>query len=493
VTWNPSYQNTLDAFGSNTHGTSVQQVGDGSTQWPRQPATDITQTYDADGRPGTRTQITRQDDRDPETGEYYGVSTDTLTSHYVHSSVLGERVVEIDGSGNVNVWVYAGGQRIATAIAGAYGNTTFEQHNPVTGSWVQTNGHSSNRAATRQERDPMDAQLPLTNPGGAAYAAQNPNQPLFVIGGDPGDLSGGCVLDGLPTACSFVRGNAAERCPDNDCGPRTVWVDIKGDDLRLALGLTSGGTFTDPFTAYADGSSGFGFQGGLLPPEGISMTFTGSQVMAALVDFFSMSMQQKPGKRRRKSKRTQPSNVGFAGDSANPFSHITIEGFDAGQAAQIKGAIGHLFTTKCADAYHNAHLRSPEEVVSHDGLVVRPSFWLGEKTAQDLGLVSDETRIAYRDEFYTGTAYSSSQGGTIPAFSENGTQLTTDGRTQMYLHTRWAFNGDSFLDRTFSLGDLMAHEFIHASPTGRVWGRLGRFRHDLAGFAPHDAILAACR
>src|SRR5260370_6208540 len=206
VTADPSYQNTFDVFGSNIHAASLQQVGDGSTQWPQQPATEITQTYNADGRPAQRTQVTRQDDRDPETGQYYGVLSDTLTSHYIHSSVLGARVVEIDGYGQANVWVYAGRQRIATAIAGANGNTTFEHHNPVTGSWVQTNGHSANRAATRQERDPMNGQLPLTNPGGANYAAMNPNQPLFIEGGDPSDLSNGCKSRrdrvALCTACA---------------------------------------------------------------------------------------------------------------------------------------------------------------------------------------------------------------------------------------------------------------------------------------------------
>jgi YD repeat-containing protein len=205
VTANLSYQNTFDVFGSNTHATSVQQVGDGSTQWPQQPAIDITETYEANGHPCKRTQIMRQNDYDLDTGEFTGVSEDTLTSHYLYSSVLGARVVEIDGYGQVNTWIYAGGQRIAAAVAGTYANTTFEHDNPVTGSWVTTNGHSASRAAARQERDPLNAQLPLTNPGGATYAAQNWNQPLFIEGGDPSDLSGGCQLDGLATACSNVE------------------------------------------------------------------------------------------------------------------------------------------------------------------------------------------------------------------------------------------------------------------------------------------------
>src|SRR5205814_7070061 len=126
-----------------------------------------------------------------------------------------------------NVWVYAGGQRIATAIAG---NTTFEQHNPVTGSWVQTNGHSSNRAAARQERDPMNAQLPLTNPGNSNYAAQNYHDPLFIEGGDPSDLSGGCSQDGMATSCSQLAHNLdnGSAIGEVSVGGTTIQLDVTG-------------------------------------------------------------------------------------------------------------------------------------------------------------------------------------------------------------------------------------------------------------------------
>jgi len=136
-----------------------------------------------------------------------GVDQDTLVSHYIHSSVLGARVVELDQYGNSNVWVYAGGQRIATANTGQIPNTTFEHHNPVTSSWVTTHGHSGNRTAYGQERDPMNAEIPPMNPGNSNFAAQNWHQPLFVEGGDPSDLSGGCSQDGMATSCSQLEHN----------------------------------------------------------------------------------------------------------------------------------------------------------------------------------------------------------------------------------------------------------------------------------------------
>jgi hypothetical protein len=47
---------------------------------------------------------------------------------------------------------------------------------------------------------------------------------------------------------------AAVPCPGNDCGPRTVYVDITSTSGQRR----SYGGLTNPFAAYADGRSGFG-------------------------------------------------------------------------------------------------------------------------------------------------------------------------------------------------------------------------------------------
>ncbi len=190
------YSNSIDLASHSVNAVSNQAVGDGSTQWPRQPASEIAQTYEAGGRPSKRTSVTRQDDRDPETGEYNGVLEDTLTDHYIYSSVLGAQVVDLEQNGQANIWVYAGGRRIATAITGSNGNTTFEHHNPETTSRVTTNGHSSYRTASRDERDAQTA--PVVLYGGGYRAANNFNQPLAFEGGDPSDFASGVTLDGMP-------------------------------------------------------------------------------------------------------------------------------------------------------------------------------------------------------------------------------------------------------------------------------------------------------
>lgn len=101
--------------------------------------------------------------------------------------------------------------------------------------------------------------------------------------------------------------------------------------------------------------------------------------------------------------------------------------------------------------------------------------------------MSDATRHAYATEFSGGGA----QGATIPAVRGR-VQLTTDGRPHIYL-SGLAFAGESYLFGTFSLQEVMEHEFIHAGGQGKTPGRLGGLRHDLAGFGPYNSIIEACR
>jgi YD repeat-containing protein len=209
VTRDSSYNHTFNAAGQDTSAIAIRTVGDGSTQWPNQSELEITQSYDGNGQSLKRNQITRMNDYDQETGQYYGVQVDNQTTYYLRSSMLGGAIIDElakDWQNNVfkmEGYVYAGGQRIAKQSG------QYEHHNPVTGSWVTT--WASNRYMNREERDPVGGQLPLTAPpSNSTYASLNFGGALFFIGGDPSDLSGGCVLDNLPTNCGFIRNDAAE-------------------------------------------------------------------------------------------------------------------------------------------------------------------------------------------------------------------------------------------------------------------------------------------
>lgn len=191
---------------------------------------------------------------------------------------------------------------------------------------------------------------------------------------------------------------------------------------------------------------------------------------------------------KKKRRRSRPPQISIGleiGPSAGIFRRLplTIEGFDESQEKQVRSAFNRLLSDKCAAAFKAAHLKTPLEVAK-GGLVIRPAWWLIDRSWQQLGLGSEAQRRYYKDQFYTGTAYSNNQGGTVLPGD------TTDGRTQVYLRDS-AFHGESWT--LFSLQDVMSHESIHGGGQGPKPGWLGSHRHDLAGFGPHDGILEACR
>jgi YD repeat-containing protein len=193
------YQHTFDADGRSTVAGSLINVGDGSSQFPTQPNLEITQGYDGDGAPRSRVQVGRMNNYDPNDGHLAQVQEDSQTSYYVRSTVLGgAQMVELNQYGlKKSLWIYAGGERIAKE---EQGSVDFEDHNPATGSWVTTNGHPSYRVATREERDPVDAEIPVSNPFPLTpdYVSNKWGEPLFIEGGDPFDYVSGITLDGLP-------------------------------------------------------------------------------------------------------------------------------------------------------------------------------------------------------------------------------------------------------------------------------------------------------
>jgi len=205
VTNSLTYHNTIDAAGKQAQVVSgLQRVGNDTTQFPTQPAIDITQGYDGDGRPRQRTQVTRQNiyDDTNENHPLIQVLEDVQASYYVTSSVLGgSNVMELSpngqGGAKKTLWIYAGGQRIAKE---ELGSVSFEHHNPATGSWVTTLGHSSYRTVTREERGPLGAETPTSNPYPLTpnYVENKWGEPLFIDGSDPFDYSSGQSVDGMP-------------------------------------------------------------------------------------------------------------------------------------------------------------------------------------------------------------------------------------------------------------------------------------------------------
>jgi hypothetical protein len=174
-------------------------------------------------------------------------------------------------------YVYADNERI-------YKSGKYELSIPNTGSWMKVypNG-SSGQFTMPEERSPLGGEIPLIDPNvGMTYQELRGDQPMFIEGGDPFDLSGGCVLDGMPVPCGMINANAHTECPDGNCGPRVVEMCVP---LLGTMYEACGTQLTSPFMAFADGSSGFGYNGLLLPEED-------QTVSVSLADFRSMRAEQ---------------------------------------------------------------------------------------------------------------------------------------------------------------------------------------------------------
>jgi YD repeat-containing protein len=284
-------------------------------------ATSRSQTYDGNGQEVKRVDTTQINNYQPT----------TKTTYYVRSSVLGGQVVaHLDAQGVVqSSFVMARGTVLATRTQFASNiYVEWEHPNPLTGDTIKTGATAGWMEATHfdpqgvdvGESDPFpngaDQVLTLGDAGGGKIA------PIGYGGG-----RSKCVLDGLETDCGFIRAEAAAACPSNDCGPRV----LSGLDITLPTGVhISGPFFTDPFGAYADGSSGFGLLGsgpyGLLLPEGFHTTVSSEYAHAVGTAFLLDSLAfylQKPRDKKRRSRRRSPWGGAVAGAGAVQYPNTS--------------------------------------------------------------------------------------------------------------------------------------------------------------------------
>jgi hypothetical protein len=398
-----------------------------------------------------------------------------VTAYYLRSTVLGGRLIsEYNGQGQLNTsYAYAGDARVGQFSAN-YNHTTVSPYwrfaDPVTGDQLETvdGGQSLQGQATL---DPNGVDVALADPfppdgsGNDTGGDFDTNAKLRAVENNGAQ----CLINGTELMdCRFVS-------PESTI-PVQPSVVIQGTDEQgnksIAWLIFNGAGYWVP-------------NGGDTPNLFFDDVRFGSALDANAMNLLGQKKKKKP-----RGRRANPTLEVAGGMTGIPLP-IAIEHFDSNEEKQIRATFDSLFSDRCAEAFRNARLRTPQEVAS-GGLVLRPSTDLITRSATELQIVSESLRIQYREEFFGNTAFSTSQAGTIRAVRD-GVRQTTDGRTQIYLDRAWAFNGESWFDRTFSLQDVMSHEFIHGGGQGPKPGRWGRFRHDLAGFGPHDTILAACR
>lgn len=179
--------------------------------------------------------------------------------------------------------------------------------------------------------------------------------------------------------------------------------------------------------------------------------------------------------------RSQPEIVAV---DESVSARMYIINFDRDEEVAIRDAASSLFGPQCSEAFITAGLRSPIQVVSESGAVIRPSKDLYLHTARELGLTHDLIRKSYAVQFSSCRA----QGGTIRP-THHGIPLTTDDRPRIFLHDS-AFLGESLLFNRLSLRNVLIHEFIHAGGQPPAPGWLPW--HDLSGFRPYRSILKSC-
>ncbi len=172
------------------------------------------------------------------------------------------------------------------------------------------------------------------------------------------------------------------------------------------------------------------------------------------------------------------------------LERVPLKGFSEEENEAVRMALLPKLASRCGEAFKAARLRTPVQMFEGSGVVIQHSKYLYLRSARDLGLVYEETRRRYKDEFSTGRA----QAGTVPA-TRSGRALTVDNCAHIYLHDS-AFLGESFLSIFYgwlSLSDVLTHELIHAGGQPPTPGWLGPFTHDLAGYMHYNEIMEACR
>lgn len=167
------------------------------------------------------------------------------------------------------------------------------------------------------------------------------------------------------------------------------------------------------------------------------------------------------------------------------FTKVKELNFTPAEREAIRKELRRLFSPPCTVAFSMAGLRSPIEVVTEEGVVLRPSIDLYEYSAKELGLVSEATRWVYWRQFSSCRV----QGATVSA-SLYGVRRTTYGRARVFLHDT-AFQGEWFIFSRLSLHDVLVHEFMHVGGQPPTPGWF--FQHDLAGFEHYNEIMKACR
>jgi YD repeat-containing protein len=207
-------------------------------------------TYDAAARMiassgSNLTQILDGDGRRVKTTE------SNVVTYYLTSSVLGQVIAQLDGSGSKNLgFIYAFGDVLAEESSNGFISLVHKNASRLS---VRKTHSNSGALIEATELDPQGANVELEDPylDEPAYNGRDEGAPLYPGYGNvtvPSD----CTVDGIWMPCDIafrmLGSGAAVACPHNDCGPQAVWAKNEGKTT---------GFFKSEFKAFANGVSGY--------------------------------------------------------------------------------------------------------------------------------------------------------------------------------------------------------------------------------------------
>src|SRR5215213_1016930 len=183
-------------------------------------AGNLTSTVDT-GSSGTTTYTAAYDGDGEVVFETNAQSGTTKSLYAIRSTVLGEVLTRLDQAGNkTDTHVPTFGLLIARQVIGSgFSTVVVRNANPV-----------GTTETGRNVIDPLGNYFPLQSYGSPPPAAGSYSSAslsgLSVSLANPQGYANGCLLDGSPVNCNLARqlrnNGSAERCPENDCGPRVV-------------------------------------------------------------------------------------------------------------------------------------------------------------------------------------------------------------------------------------------------------------------------------
>jgi YD repeat-containing protein len=162
--------------------------------------------------------------------------TVTTTTYYLNSTILGGLAVdELTSLGQKKKgYVYAGERKVAEATATS---VTWSHEEPATGSRGDSN--TSGQFIPKAEFNADGINVGFSAPATSGFDTPEPIANWGILGlgsgcsvADPNCVT--CYLDGFEANCARINWEAAQQCPNNDCGPHLA-PDAHGNPVLTPL------------------------------------------------------------------------------------------------------------------------------------------------------------------------------------------------------------------------------------------------------------------